>query len=119
VSSLPAVAVLENEFVRAPAEIEAQRPRPVAIARRASWPRKAGRGLPLVFQHTAGAHGSQWRHLFEEPRVTDRFRLITYDLPYHGKSLPPDGKKWWAEEYRLSASGRRTAGGSQSLRSAA
>jgi pimeloyl-ACP methyl ester carboxylesterase len=62
---------------------------------------EAGTGIPLLLQHTAGAHGSQWRHLFEDVRITDHFRLIAYDLPYHGKSLPPDGKVWWAEEYRL------------------
>jgi pimeloyl-ACP methyl ester carboxylesterase len=62
---------------------------------------EAGAGIPMLLQHTAGAHGSQWRHLFEDRRVTDHFRLIAYDLPYHGKSLPPDGCRWWAEEYRL------------------
>jgi len=62
---------------------------------------EAGRGAPLLLQHTAGSHGSQWRHLFEDPWVTDRFRLIAYDLPFHGKSLPPEGRSWWAEEYRL------------------
>jgi pimeloyl-ACP methyl ester carboxylesterase len=64
---------------------------------------EAGSGIPILLQHTAGAHASQWRHLFEEPRITDHFRLIAYDMPYHGKSLPPDGKAWWAEEYRLTA----------------
>jgi pimeloyl-ACP methyl ester carboxylesterase len=62
---------------------------------------EGGEGIPILLQHTAGAHGSQWRHLFEEPRITGRFRLIAYDLPFHGKSLPPDGRQWWAEEYRL------------------
>ncbi len=62
---------------------------------------EAGQGIPLLLQHTAGCHGSQWRHLFEEPRITDRFRLIAYDLPCHGKSLPPVGRTWWAEPYRL------------------
>jgi pimeloyl-ACP methyl ester carboxylesterase len=62
---------------------------------------EAGAGIPLLLQHTAGAHGSQWRHLFEMPEITDHFRLIAYDLPYHGKSLPPDGLSWWADEYRL------------------
>ena len=36
--------------------------------------------------------------------VTRDFRVIAYDLPYHGKSLPPEGKAWWAEEYRLTKS---------------
>jgi pimeloyl-ACP methyl ester carboxylesterase len=62
---------------------------------------EAGHGIPLLLQHTAGCHGSQWRHLFECSAITDHFRLIAYDLPYHGKSLPPVGPKWWAREYSL------------------
>jgi pimeloyl-ACP methyl ester carboxylesterase len=62
---------------------------------------EAGQGIPLLLQHTAGCHGSQWRHLFELPEITSRFRLIAYDLPYHGKSVPPVSKKWWAEPYHL------------------
>lgn len=62
---------------------------------------QAGQGIPLLLQHTAGCHASQWRHLFERKEITDHFRLIAYDLPFHGKSLPPVGPKWWAEEYRL------------------
>lgn len=65
---------------------------------------EAGSGIPMLLQHTAGAHGAQWRHLFECREITDHFRLIAYDLPFHGKSLPPVGPKWWAEEYRLTAS---------------
>jgi pimeloyl-ACP methyl ester carboxylesterase len=62
---------------------------------------ETGSGIPLVLQHTAGAHSVQWRHLFEDSRVTDHFRLIAYDLPFHGKSLPPVGPRWWETEYRL------------------
>ena len=62
---------------------------------------EAGSGIPLLLQHTAGAHGVQWRHLFENPDITDRFRLIAYDLPFHGKSIPPVGPDWWHEPYRL------------------
>lgn len=62
---------------------------------------EAGSGIPLILQHTAGCHGSQWRHLFECKAITDHFRLIAYDLPFHGKSLPPVGPKWWANEYKL------------------
>jgi pimeloyl-ACP methyl ester carboxylesterase len=62
---------------------------------------EAGSGIPLLLQHTAGCHGAQWRHLFEHRQITDHFRLIAYDLPYHGKSLPPVGPRWWASEYRL------------------
>jgi pimeloyl-ACP methyl ester carboxylesterase len=62
---------------------------------------EAGQGIPLLLQHTAGCHGSQWRHLFEVPEITEHFRLIAYDLPYHGKSIPPVTKAWWAERYDL------------------
>ncbi|MDA3038551.1 MAG: alpha/beta hydrolase, partial [Actinomycetota bacterium] len=61
----------------------------------------AGQGVPLLLQHTAGAHGAQWRHLFEDPWITDHFQLVAYDLPFHGKSLPPTGRAWWSEPYRL------------------
>lgn len=62
----------------------------------------AGEGIGLLCQHTAGADGRQWRHLLEDERVTSKYRVIVYDLPYHGKSLPPEGKAWWAERYSLS-----------------
>ena len=65
---------------------------------------EAGQGIPILLQHTAGAHGVQYRHLFEEPAITERFRLIAYDLPYHGKSLPPVGPRWWEQEYQLQGS---------------
>lgn len=61
----------------------------------------AGQGIPVLLQHTAGCHGSQWRHLLEMPELTDHFRLIAYDLPFHGKSMPPVGSPWWDQEYRL------------------
>jgi pimeloyl-ACP methyl ester carboxylesterase len=62
---------------------------------------EAGRGIPLLLQHTAGAQSLQWRHLFEVSEITDHFRLIAYDLPFHGKSIPPVGRPWWEEPYRL------------------
>ena len=36
-----------------------------------------------------------------EPGHHRPFRLIAYDLPYHGKSVPPVGVDWWARQYRL------------------
>lgn len=62
---------------------------------------EAGQGIPLLLQHTAGCHGSQWRHLFECRDITSRFHLIAYDLPMHGKSLPPVTREWWSEPYAL------------------
>lgn len=60
---------------------------------------EAGRGIPLLCLHTAGADGRQFRHLMNDPDVTDHFRVIAFDLPWHGKSTPPPG--WQDEEYRL------------------
>lgn len=60
-----------------------------------------GKGIPLLCQHTAGAHNHQYRNLLRDPEVTKNFRVIAYDLPYHGKSDPPHGKEWWKEQYDL------------------
>lgn len=62
---------------------------------------EAGQGIPIVLQHTAGADGRQWRHLLEDRELQQQYRMIAYDLPYHGKSLPPTGVAWWTQEYRL------------------
>ncbi len=60
-----------------------------------------GQGIPLLLQHTAGADGRQWRHVLEDADLAEHFRMIAYDLPYHGKSLPPKSEPWWTREYRL------------------
>jgi pimeloyl-ACP methyl ester carboxylesterase len=62
---------------------------------------ESGEGIPLLLQHTAGADGRQWRHLLEDATIRRQFRMIAYDLPYHGKSVPPETERWWAEPYRL------------------
>jgi len=60
---------------------------------------EAGAGIPLLCLHTAGADGRQFRHLMNDPAVTAGFRVMAFDLPWHGKSTPPPG--WHDEEYRL------------------
>ena len=65
---------------------------------------ESGRGIPLLLQHTAGSDGRQFRHLLEDSAITDHYRLIAYDLPYHGKSVPPTEVEWWAQDYRLTRS---------------
>jgi len=62
---------------------------------------EAGDGIPLLLQHTAGSDGRQWRHVLADTDLARDFRIIAYDLPYHGKSLPPQGKEWWREQYNL------------------
>lgn len=64
---------------------------------------ESGQGQPLVCQHTAGCHNHQWRHLLEDDDITRNYRVIAYDLTYHGKSDPPSNREWWKEEYRLTA----------------
>jgi pimeloyl-ACP methyl ester carboxylesterase len=61
----------------------------------------AGEGIPLVCLHTAGSDGRQYRGLINAAAVTERFRVIAFDMPWHGKSSPPEG--WQDEEYRLTA----------------
>ena len=58
-----------------------------------------GEGTPLVCLHTAGADSMEFRHLMTDVEITARYRVIAFDMPYHGRSLPPDG--WWAEDYKL------------------
>jgi pimeloyl-ACP methyl ester carboxylesterase len=51
----------------------------------------AGSGRDLLCMHTAGADGRQFHGLMADPRVTAGHRLVSFDLPWHGKSPPPDG----------------------------
>ena len=60
---------------------------------------EAGAGRPLLCLHTAGADSRQYRHLLNDRELIGRFRIIAFDLPYHGRSTPPDG--WWLKKYRL------------------
>lgn len=62
---------------------------------------EAGEGIPLLLQHTAGSDGRQWRHLLADEELARNYRMIAYDLPYHGKSVPPTSLAWWQQEYRL------------------
>ena len=64
---------------------------------------EAGPGIPLVCLHTAGADNRQWRHLLNDAEITRHFRVLAFDMPWHGKSLPPVG--WQDEEYRLTTQG--------------
>ena len=52
---------------------------------------EAGEGIPLVCIHTAGGDLRLYRHLLNDAEITSRFRVIAFDLPRHGRSLPPDG----------------------------
>ncbi len=60
---------------------------------------EAGQGIPLVCLHTAGADGRQYRALLNDAEITQRFRVLVFDLPWHGKSSPPPGFE--REAYKL------------------
>jgi pimeloyl-ACP methyl ester carboxylesterase len=60
---------------------------------------ESGAGVPLVCLHTAGSDGRQWRHLLADIEFTKDFRIIAFDMPWHGKSNPPAG--WNGDEYQL------------------
>ncbi len=51
----------------------------------------AGKGRDLLCLHTAGADGRQFHGLMADPAITASHRLVAFDLPWHGKSPPPDG----------------------------
>jgi pimeloyl-ACP methyl ester carboxylesterase len=60
---------------------------------------EAGRGIPLLCLHTAGADSRQYRYLLNDAEVTSRFRVICFDMPWHGRSEPPE--RWWLTRYEL------------------
>jgi pimeloyl-ACP methyl ester carboxylesterase len=60
---------------------------------------EVGGGRPLLCLHTAGADSRQYRELLCDAEVASRWRVIAFDLPYHGRSMPPEG--WWKKEYLL------------------
>ena len=66
---------------------------------------EAGEGVPLLCLHTAGSDARQYRAVLNDAEITRRFRVIAFDMPWHGKSSPPAG--WEREDYRLTT-GRYT-----------
>jgi pimeloyl-ACP methyl ester carboxylesterase len=61
---------------------------------------EAGAGIPLLCLHTAGSDGRQYRAVLNDEQITRHFRVVAFDMPWHGKSSPPAG--WQRDEpYRL------------------
>ncbi len=60
---------------------------------------EAGQGTPLLCLHTAGADGRQYRSIINDPEILRNFRVIVPDMPWHGKSSPPEG--WQNETWLL------------------
>ena len=62
---------------------------------------EAGQGIPLLCLHTAGSDARQYRGLMNDARITANFRVIAFDMPWHGKSSPPAG--WQDADYQLTS----------------
>lgn len=60
---------------------------------------ECGQGIPLLCLHTAGSDNRQFRHLLCDEEVTSKFRVIAFDMPWHGKSYPPTGSH--TQDYEL------------------
>lgn len=61
----------------------------------------AGTGPVLLCLHTAGSDSRQYRGILNCAAITERFQVVCFDLPYHGKSSPPEG--WQQREYQLTS----------------
>jgi pimeloyl-ACP methyl ester carboxylesterase len=59
----------------------------------------AGEGVPLVCLHTAGSDSRQYRFILEDREITSSFRVLAFDLPWHGRSSPPSN--WRSTRYEL------------------
>ena len=60
---------------------------------------EAGEGIPLICLHTAGSDSRQFRAVLNDPEITRHYRVVAFDMPWHGKSSPPAG--WEREDYQL------------------
>ena len=60
---------------------------------------EAGQGIPLLCLHTAGSDGRQYRAVLNDSSITANYRVMAFDMPWHGKSSPPAG--WQNQDYRL------------------
>jgi len=62
---------------------------------------EAGEGIPLLCLHTAGSDGRQYRAVLNDAEILKNYRVVAFDMPWHGKSSPP--ALWQRDEpYRLS-----------------
>ncbi|TAM74412.1 alpha/beta hydrolase [bacterium] len=62
---------------------------------------EAGSGPVLLCLHTAGADSRQFRYLLNDSEITRAWRVVAFDLPFHGRSQPLG--TWWESPYRLQA----------------
>ncbi|MBB1596492.1 alpha/beta fold hydrolase [Achromobacter sp. UMC46] len=51
-------------------------------------------GPPLLMLHTAGADSRQYHALMTDPGLRRQWRMIAFDMPGHGRSMPLPGQAW-------------------------
>lgn len=68
------------------------------VARRIYF-ESAGQGQTVLCLHTAGSDSRQFRYLLEDEELTSRYRFVAFDLPWHGRSDPPED--WATTTYAL------------------
>ena len=51
-------------------------------------------GPPLLMLHTAGADSRQYHSLMADPGLQRQWRMIAFDMPGHGRSMPMPGQAW-------------------------
>lgn len=59
----------------------------------------AGSGPPVLCLHTAGADTRQFHGVMCDPALGAGWRFTGFDMPFHGRSLPPQG--WNGGSYQL------------------
>jgi pimeloyl-ACP methyl ester carboxylesterase len=52
---------------------------------------ESGSGPVLLMLHTAGSDARQFYHLMNDAELRRDWRMVAFDLPWHGRSLPPVG----------------------------
>jgi len=52
---------------------------------------EAGAGRDLLLLHTAGSDSRQFYRIMNDAGLAAEWRMVAFDLPWHGKSLPPEG----------------------------
>lgn len=62
----------------------------------------SGEGLPLLCLHTAGADARQYHGVMSGLATYKRYKVISFDMPAHGRSMPTDD--WDGEDYKLDQS---------------
>lgn len=56
---------------------------------------------PMLLLHTAGADSRQWHALMTDQRLLRDWRMLAFDMPFHGRSNPP--LQWNGDPWRLDA----------------